>query len=401
MTDQPRASGAGPSGELSAAGLTVGTAPPAPSLLHGPMTTRLITAQLITLVSIAQAVIVVIKLVGSQGLHSGIPGPLIGTGPVAQTLQRNPHLALFLLLGIPVLAIMGTTLYGVAIARRLRRSLSDLTMAAEQVTGGDYDVQVAVPHNESELIALTSAFNDMAEQLRTTETTRRTMLTDLAHEMRTPISSLDVTIEALRDGVFEVNEAVLDTMRAQTSRLTRLSTDIREVSAAEEGRLALTTHQLDLRELVTSCQHTFSDAGTREGVDLEVTPLPSVPVVAAVDEDRAAQVVNNLLTNAFRHTQPGGVVQLSLATADGVALISVTDHGDGIAPEHLGRIFERFYRVGGARDTKHGGTGVGLAISRAIARAHHGSLEVTSEGLGKGSTFTFSLPLHGESASSG
>jgi signal transduction histidine kinase len=187
-------------------------------------------------------------------------------------------------------------------------------------------------------------------------------------------------------------------VRAETTRLNRLVDDLQRVSRAE-------AHQLDLHPTVTTADALVGDAikavrpaYASKGVSLEAA-LPPHPARVYVDPERLAEVLANLLANALRHTPAGGSVRVSAHDDRELIGIEIADTGEGIAAEHIGRIFERFYRVDPARSRGSGGTGIGLAIVRAIVEAHGGTVSAASEGIGRGATFTIFLPKRDSDAS--
>jgi signal transduction histidine kinase len=215
------------------------------------------------------------------------------------------------------------------------------------------------------------------------------MLADLAHEMRTPLATIDAHLEAVEDGVRDLDEATLEVLRASTQRLRRLAEDIGAISHAEEGRLDIDPRPVDPASLAEAAADGARDRYTTKGVRLETSIDTHDPVMA--DIDRIGQVLTNLLDNALRHTPPGGTVRLSCSRLDRWVQYTVADTGEGIASEHLGHVFDRFYRVDSARDRHHGGSGIGLSIAKALVEAHGGGIAVTSAGLGTGTTVTVRL----------
>lgn len=289
-----------------------------------------------------------------------------------------------------VIAVLGASLMSLVITRRLKSSLNAVTEAARQVSRGTYDVRIPDPGLGAELSTLTEAFNRMASRLEATEGTRQRLLTDLAHEIRTPLAAIDVCLEGLEDGILPADATTYRMLRAQTRRLNRLTDDIRAVSAAEEGRLALELSRVAVKDVVDQALAAAREAYQRKRVALVAAPVDS-GLLVTVDASRIGQLLANLLSNALRHTPGGGTVRLAVTAGREQVLISVTDDGDGIPADALDHVFERFYRVDTARNREHGGTGIGLTISASIAHAHGGSLQATSAGLGRGSTFTLRL----------
>jgi signal transduction histidine kinase len=289
------------------------------------------------------------------------------------------------------IAATGAIVVSVLITRRLRRSLTDLGEAASRISDGDYRRRVE-PADSRELATLADSFNSMAARLEGVEGSRRRLLTDLAHEIRTPLASMEIAVESLEDGALDPGPEVWRILTDQIDRISRLANDLGQVSAAEEGRLNLAPRPTDPNALAEAAVLAARDGFERKGVELRLQPLPGDPLLIAADASRIGQVLGNLLSNALRHTPSGGRVEVSVDDEGEDVVLAVSDDGDGVPAEHLPRIFDRFYRVDAARDRDHGGTGVGLAISRAIAIAHGGDLVATSEGSGKGTTLSLRLP---------
>ena len=298
---------------------------------------------------------------------------------------------LALAMGLAI-AATGAVIVSVLITRRLRRSLTDLGDAAARISEGDYRLRVERADSR-ELATLADSFNTMAGKLATVEGSRRRLLTDLAHEIRTPLASMEICVESLEDGAIEPGPQAWQILASQIDRISRLADDLGQVSAAEEGRLNLEPRPIEANALAETAVLAARDGFERKQVALQLHLYNGDALLTEADPARIGQVLGNLLSNALRHTPAGGRVDVEvLPDGDSVSL-RVTDNGDGIAAEHLERIFERFYRVDAARDREHGGTGVGLAISRAIARAHGGELAATSAGTRHGATITLSLPI--------
>ena len=209
----------------------------------------------------------------------------------------------------------------------------------------------------------------MADRLEHTEQVRRQMLSDLAHEMGTPLSTLTVYLDGLQDGVVDWNNATHSIMADQLTRLTRLMEDIDDVSRAQEHRIELDLAEERLGDLLHTAAAAAGEAYADKGVDLQVETITDTARVL-VDRQRFGQVMSNLLSNALRHTPAGGQVRISVhRQGASTALIHVADDGEGIPPGQLGHIFERFYRGGDAvRSRDNGGAGIGLTISKALTR---------------------------------
>lgn len=289
-----------------------------------------------------------------------------------------------------LVAIVVAMVLSMLIARRLDRLVHSVSEAAATIADGDFAARVVMPRLGQDVDALVDSFNRMADQLQSVEKHRRQLLGDLAHELRTPIATLDAYLEAFEDGVAEVDDQTLSVLRAQTRRLARLADDIALVSRAEEGP-GLEMSEVSLGQVLTTTVLAASPLAQASGVRLRQHIDNGVPAVRG-DRERLEQVLANLLRNALRHTPSGGSVTLRLRRAGQTVRVEVQDTGDGIRPEDLPLVTTRFYRGPSIRGHSEG-SGVGLTIARAIVRAHHGGLEVHSEGEGKGTTVAFWLPI--------
>ena len=337
------------------------------------------------------------------GLVAAVAGPPIFHAHLAQAAhdatpamaaahaERAFRTAGALSLTVALLAALTVAVaVSVFVTRRIARPVRGLAAAARQVAAGRYDVHLPAADLGPEFDTLTTSFAAMADRLAAVEATRRRLLADLAHEMRTPIATLDGYLTGFEDGVATLDADTAGMLRAQTRRLARLAEDITAVSQAEE-------HQLDLHPvptppgaLVEAAAAAAADQATERGVALQAAVAPELPVLV-VDPDRIGQVLGNLLENALRHTPRGGRVRLSAEPGAGAVILRVADTGTGIAAEHLPHVFERFYRADAARDRAHGGSGIGLAIAKALVEAHGGTIAATSTP-GAGAAFTVTLP---------
>jgi signal transduction histidine kinase len=293
-----------------------------------------------------------------------------------------------LLIGAAV-GIAAAALFGVFAARRVIRSLGTVRAATRELAKGRYDTAVPAP-KEAELAELAQDVNQLGAALAQTEATRMRLLGEVAHELRTPLTVIDGYVEAMIDGVLPTSPENLAQISEETRRLRRLGEDLSSLSKAEEGRLGLQLAAVDVGALVVTAAERLRPQALDAGVALEVHS-PAAGVTASVDADRIAQVVTNLVGNALGATQAGGTITVTARTDGSQAFIEVTDTGAGLAPDALEKVFERFYRV--TTSTLHTGSGIGLTISRGIARAHGGELTAASPGLGRGATFTLRLPL--------
>jgi len=292
-----------------------------------------------------------------------------------------------------VASLITATIMSTYLTRRVGRSLAPATEAARRVASGDHAARVPPLGMGRDFEELGQAFNTMAAELGTIEASRTRMLGDLAHEMRTPVATLDAYLEAIEDGIREPDPATLAMLRTQVARLARLAEDVALVTTAEECGLRSRRVPLHVAQVVADARSQSDGRYAEAGVTLDVDVRAEArDAVVIADGDRLGQVLTNLLDNALRHTPRGGVVTLTAGVQGSRVLLEVADNGSGLDPEHLPHLFERFYRVDAARDRAHGGSGVGLAIVRAIVSAHGGTVTAASPGLGHGATFTVTLP---------
>lgn len=274
-----------------------------------------------------------------------------------------------------------------ALSRRILRPVGELTAAAGRMQRGELDVQVQA-RGHDEIGELGRAFNAMAARLAETERLRRQMVSDVAHELRSPVTNLRCSLEAIQDGLVPADRANIDMLHEETLFLQRLISDLQELALAEAGRLQLHLGDVNVEEVIRRAAASMSKSpGAAIAIDAEAH-LPEV----RGDADRLEQVLRNLLSNARRHTPADGAITVS-ATRSGVGLrIAIRDTGSGISAEHLPHVFDRFYRADQSRARATGGAGLGLAIARQLVSAHGGTLAVSSEGTGSGATFTIDLP---------
>jgi signal transduction histidine kinase len=280
------------------------------------------------------------------------------------------------------------------LSRRILSPVKALTTAARQFGKGDFSHRVTY-QGGGEIGELSRSFNSMAQNLEKNEQLRRNMVADVAHELRTPVSNLRGYLEAISDGLVKPDEETIRSLNEEAASLANLVGDLQELTLADAGKLNMTIQPEDISHIV---KETLAAVQTKAAhKELTITSnLPDELPLVDIDALRIRQVLNNLLNNALAHTGKGGIITVSGRHQEDKVFISVSDTGEGIAPEHLPMIFERFYRVDKSRTRATGGSGLGLTIAKRIVDAHGGTISVTSE-LGKGSTFTFSIPVIKES----
>jgi signal transduction histidine kinase len=289
------------------------------------------------------------------------------------------------------LAAVTAVLVSTFVTRRIVRPIQAMQSASRRIAAGHYEERVQVI-GEDELAALAQAFNQMAHRLAETEVHRRRLIGDVAHELRTPLSSIKSVMEGLVDGLLPADAATFLNVQGEVSRLQRLVQELEQLYKAEAGELPLEPEATHPATFVQAAAGRLALQFEDKDVRLETELPPDLPLLQ-VDPARMTQVMLNLLGNALQYTPAGGRVSVH-AWVDGSEVhIAVQDTGIGLTAEHLRHIFERFYRVDKSRSRSGGGSGVGLTIARHLVEAHRGRLTATSPGRDRGSTFTVTLPV--------
>src|SRR5258708_18682137 len=274
-------------------------------------------------------------------------------------------------------------------ANTLLKPLHTLKVAAEQMEQGKLSQRVRIKAR-GEIGALAHAFNTMAESLSRSEQARRNLVSDVAHQLRSALMNIRGYLELLADQVLEPTPETLASLYEETSLLSRLIADLQDLSLAEAGQLHLVRQPISLEEMVSQAAQMVQPYLAEKHVVLHVHIPSNLPCIEA-DQERVAQILRNLLSNAIRYTPSQGEIHLTASHCEAVVKISVRDTGVGIAPEHLPYLFERFYRADSSRSRATGGTGLGLAIVTQMGQAHGGQIAVASQP-GEGTCFTFTLP---------
>lgn len=279
------------------------------------------------------------------------------------------------------------TAAGTYAAYRVLRPLDQVRRVARRLATGSYHERVPIPEEE-ELAAVASDVNSLAQALEETEQRRLHLISEVAHEMRTPVATLKGYLEGLLDGVFESDPETLASSLGEISRLERLAGDLSTLSRAEEGQVDLHLESIDLAALVAEVADRLRPQFDDKTVTLDAHKGPALPVVA--DSDRTAQIMTNLIGNALAYTPSGGKVIVRAHLEGRIARVEVSDTGKGLTGEQASLVFDRFFRVDRAVGP---GTGIGLTIARSFARLQGGDITVSSLGPGEGSTFVLSLPV--------
>jgi signal transduction histidine kinase len=280
-------------------------------------------------------------------------------------------------------------LVGVLLARSLTRPVREMTAAVRLLEQGQLEQQVPV-RSRDELGELAAAFNDMTASLNRANQLRRQMTADIAHDLRSPLAVIAGYLESLRDGVLKPTPERFEVLYTEAQHLQRLVDDLRTLSLADAGELAITRLQTSPGELLVRLSAAYQGQAEARGVELVADIPPGLPAVD-VDPERIVQVLGNLVSNALLHTGSGGTITLSARREDSQVALAVRDTGEGMTSEVLARVFERLYRGDEARQ-RDGASGLGLAIAKALVELHGGQISAHSAGPGRGSEFVVRLP---------
>jgi two-component system OmpR family sensor kinase/two-component system sensor histidine kinase BaeS len=333
--------------------------------------------------------VVVGQLIVSRPVQSAILGPL-----ERAFVER---LRWLLVIGGLLAGALGVLL-GLAFSRNLTAPLQRLATAARAVAHRDFSQRVQV-EGSTEMAEVAQAFNEMTAALEKSEQQRQNLVADVAHELRTPLTVVQGNLRAILDDVYPLEKTEISRVYDETRLLGRLVDDLRELALADAGQLRLNLQPTDAGLVIGTMVDNLSLVAEAQGVTLDVQVPDDLKVVQA-DPDRLAQVLRNLMVNALRHTPSGGRVTVTAEQAGNAVQVSVADTGEGIAPQDLPQVFERFWRADPAR--AHTGqanserwarrSGLGLSVAQSLVEAQGGRIWAESE-LGHGSTFHFTVPI--------
>jgi len=305
---------------------------------------------------------------------------------ISSVVQATNQTLLVVGLAAGIFGVVGVLL----LARKLLSPVRDLTNAAVRLGQGDLTQRVDVK-GKDEISQLSMTFNSMAEALENSEHQRRNLISDVAHELRTPLSNMQGYVEAVRDGLLEPTTSTMKTLHEQTLQLTGLVEDLRILAQADSGNLALNSDYVDLDEILKELADSFGPRMESKAVNFSLVVEGELPMIYG-DRLRINQILSNLLDNAANYTSEGEKISVSAAVSGSWVKIQVSDTGEGISEEGISRIFDRFYREDRSRNRSTGGSGLGLAITKQLVEAHNGTIKVES-GLGLGSSFEVKFPV--------
>ena len=357
--------------------------------------TRLLVSHLAVVVAGSATLSIAVGLVAPGAFEASMGHAADGMGEMMTALIRDAfrdatQTALVVAIGAAAVAAI---IISVALSTRFSRPIGRLAQASRRIASGRYAERVAVTSND-EIGELAESFNTMAASLEATERRRLQLVGDVAHELRTPLATLDGYLEGLEDGIVPATDETWALLRGETSRLARLVNDLQELWRAEARQLPMSLSAVDIVDQVQAALERFG-AQAREREIRLVTDLESGVLRVRADPERLGQILDNFLSNAIRYSSPASTITVSARSVGSEITVGITDQGPGLTPEQLEQVFERFYRVDPSRSRALGGSGIGLAIAKALAKAMGGRVLAESGGPGKGATFRVVVPMVG------
>lgn len=289
-----------------------------------------------------------------------------------------------------LLATVLAALFSFFIANRIVNPLNVLMAGIKQLASGKKVKEIPVATYD-EFYELGEAFNDMARELERNEEVRRSLVADVAHELRTPLAILQGKLESIQEGVISPDEETILELTDEVYRLSRLVKDLQQLSLAEAGKLSLNLKQVDIGLLIERVCRQLQWLAEEKEIKLQYDHVPT-KCILPIDTDRMTQVIVNLVGNALRYTPEKCLVEVSAQQHGHFLIIQVADTGQGIPEEVLPSIFDRFYKGDPSRSRNESGTGLGLSIAKGFVEAHGGTIAVESQ-RSKGTIFTVTLPM--------
>jgi signal transduction histidine kinase len=312
------------------------------------------------------------------------------SSPFLRETLREDFLPSFFRAGL--IAFVLAVIFAAWMGKWISSPLQEMEKAARTLSEGEF--QQILIQGPDEVRSLASSYNEMVEKVKSSQQSQRDFVANVSHELKTPLTSIQGFSGAILDGTVTDGPALqkaADIIKTEADRMFRLVVDLLDLARFDAGTIVLDRQALDLERLLNQVGSQLIPHAVEAQVQLtlDIDPLPT----CVGDEDRLSQVFTNLVDNAIKHTPAGGFVRLSARRESGMARIAVIDSGEGIPEEHLNRIFERFYKVDGARKKEaKPGTGLGLAIAQQIVQAHGGDIIVRSQ-IGDGTAFEVNLPV--------
>jgi len=288
-----------------------------------------------------------------------------------------------------IISILAAIILGLYFSKIISNPIIKITEAANSIREGRLDTRVQISNNTTELQELSKSINHLSKSLFEQEDLRKRLTSDISHELRTPLAILQSHLEAFADGIWEPSREKINICKNEVIRLTRLVEQLKGLTDIENHKINLEIEKFNLSQALNETVDIFSIQFKEKNIILNKDVPDNIFIEA--DKDKVNQIIINILSNAIKHSNPNGEVDISLEKDQENLIIKIKDNGIGIDKEDLPLIFERFYRSDKSRSRKTGGAGIGLTITKTLVEAHNGRINVDSE-IGVGSSFTVILP---------
>ena len=293
-----------------------------------------------------------------------------------------------MLISVGIFSLLFALIIGTIMAKRLSSPISRAIITAKNISKGFYSDRILEKSSTSEIIQLTDTINNLADALEKQENLRKRLTGDVAHELRTPLATLQGHLEAMIDGIWKPEKDRLVSCHDEIVRISNMVGDLERLAKYESENIILNKANFNITETVQHIINNFESEYVNKGIKIE---LIAEDEYINADKDKLSQVVINLLANALKYTHEGSNVEVIIKGDESITQIAVKDNGPGISEADLPYIFERFYRADKSRNRMSGGSGIGLTIAKAIVEAHKGKIEVISK-VDLGTEFIISLP---------
>ncbi|MBN2297151.1 MAG: HAMP domain-containing protein [Deltaproteobacteria bacterium] len=313
------------------------------------------------------------------------------SGPREKTFLREQSKA-FLVIGGMVLFL--AALVSFLLSRHLLKPVGQLTEGAHALASRKFDTRIKVSSGD-ELGQLADDFNTMAQTLEKYEHLRRQWLSDISHELRTPIAILRGEIEAILDGVHEMSRETLESIHAEVMLLGKLIGDLHELSIAETGELSIENEPVKILRVLEHTLRMFEPRFAQKAISIQFDPADDMDVTVMADSDRLAQVFSNILENTLRYTGSPGTIRIWQTISSGRLHVFMEDSKPGVSDEAIEHLFDRLYRTDPSRSRKNGGSGLGLAIAKSIVEMSGGKIRASHSSIG-GVRIEIILPVKAE-----
>ena len=325
-------------------------------------------------------------------MDSEIIGVLLLVSPVQEMMQNLYQLQDQMVLIFIIIAV-AALLCALIFARLITRPVGGLMRGIQRMSKGDFSARVTVK-SSGEFRQLAQAFNSMSEKLETLDQSRNQFVSNASHELKTPLATMKIMLESLiyqPDMDRELRAEFMSDINSEIDRLSNVVSDLLTLVQMDSQNVKLTRENLSIAALIKENAHRLQPIADQKQQQISLTLSDPCDIYA--DKSKLNQVIYNLMENAVKYTQAGGIIKVSLIRQGRDAIFTVSDNGPGIAKEYLPHVFDRFYRVDKARSREKGGTGLGLSIVHQLVLLHGGAIRVESEE-GKGASFIVELPLH-------